>query len=120
MSFDEYFGIDERMSYLEKLASFAAGLAPHPYHIRYLDTQKVDIARRRGPAVAPACTLAASLLATEAMKIITGKGHVRVVPCYLQFDMLLRKFKAGRIYGGGKNPLHRLKRALILRKFRSS
>jgi molybdopterin/thiamine biosynthesis adenylyltransferase len=116
MSFDDYFGIKEGMSYLEKLAAFAAGLAPHPYHIKYLDLTKVSLERKTGPAVAPACTLASSLVATEVVKLITGKGEVRPVPAYVQIDLLRGKHKRGYLLWGGKNPLQRLKRWIILRK----
>jgi len=116
MTFDEYFGISERLSYMEKIAAFAAGLAPRPYHISYLDLSRVSMARKTGPAVSPACTLASSLIATETVKIVTGKGVVRPVPHYLQFDMLRNKFKSGYLLFGGKNPLQILMRKMILKK----
>lgn len=116
MSFDEYFGINDSMDYMERIAAFATGLAPHPYHIKYLDLSKVSIEKRTGPAVSPACTLAASLIAIEVVKIITGKGQIRPVPHYLQIDLLRRKFKEGYLFMGGRNPLQRLKRWIVLRK----
>lgn len=116
MSFDDYFGISDKLPYMEKIAAFAAGLAPRPYHIKYLDLSRVSLARKTGPAVSPACTLASSLIATETVKIITGKGVVRPVPHYLQFDMLRNKFKSGYLLWGGKNPLQILMRKMILKK----
>ena len=116
MSFDDYFGISDKLSYMEKIAAFAAGLAPRPYHIKYLDLSRVSMVRKTGPAVSPACTLASSLVATETVKIITGKGVVRPVPHYLQFDMLRNKFKSGYLLWGGKNPLQILMRKMILKK----
>jgi len=44
MDFDSYFGITEDQPYERKLAAFAAGLAPNPYHIKYLDISKVKMA----------------------------------------------------------------------------
>ena len=119
MPFDEYFAMSDDMTYLEKIASFAAGLAPHPYHIRYVDMSRVSLTRRTGPAVSLACTLAASLVAAEIVKIITGKGQVDPAPHYLQIDLLRGKFKRGYILMGGRNPLQKLKRWMILRKARS-
>lgn len=116
MSFDDYFGINDKLSYMEKIAAFAAGLAPRPYHIKYLDLSRVSLARKTGPAVSPACTLASSLIATETVKIITGKGVVRPAPHYLQYDMLRNKFKSGYLLWGGKNPLQILMRKMILKK----
>ena len=120
MSFDEYFAISDTMEYAEKLAAFAAGLAPHPYHISYVDMSKVSLTKRTGPALSLACTLAASLVATEVVKIITAKGRVSPVPYYRQIDLLRGKFKQGYIMMGGRNPLQKLKKWIILKKARQS
>jgi molybdopterin/thiamine biosynthesis adenylyltransferase len=120
MGFDDYFGITDGMEELEKIAAFAAGLAPHPYHLKYLDFSKVSLSRKTGPAVSPACTLAASLIATEVVKIQTGKGKVRPVPCYTQIDLLRGKFRQGYVLMGGKNPIQRLKRMIILKKAKNA
>lgn len=119
MSFDGYFGITDDMDYLEKIAAFAAGLAPHPYHLKYLDTSRVSIKRRTGPAVSPACTLAASLVASEVVKILTNKEQTKPVPHYLQFDLLRGKFKQGYLFMGGKNPLQQVKRWIIHKRMKS-
>jgi len=120
MSFDEYFGISDDMGYKEKIAAFASGLAPHPYHIRYMDLSKVNLGKRTGPALSLACTLAASLVATEVIKILTGKGPVNPVPHYIQIDLLRNKFKNGYLLWGGRNPLQRIKKWLILKKAASN
>ncbi len=117
MDFDSYFGIRNDQSYEKKLAAFASGLAPSPYHIRYMDLSKVRMKEKKGPAVAPACTLAASLLSTEVVKIITGCEKVYSVPHYIQIDMYRRKLKKGYLWFGGNNPLQRLKTWLIYRQF---
>jgi molybdopterin/thiamine biosynthesis adenylyltransferase len=114
MSFDDYFGITDGMEELEKIAAFASGLAPHPYHLKYLDLSKVSLSRKTGPAVSPACTLA-SLIATEVVKILTGKGKVRPVPCYTPIDLLRGKFKQCCVLMGGKNPV-RVSRDLLFSK----
>lgn len=116
MSFDEYFGISDDMEYREKVAAFAAGLAPRPYHIRYLDLSRVSLENKTGPALSLACTLAASLVGTETVKILTNKAAVKPVPHYLQIDLLRRKYKEGYLFMGGKNPIQKLKKLLILRK----
>jgi molybdopterin/thiamine biosynthesis adenylyltransferase len=116
MSFDEYFGISDGMEQIEKIAAFAAGLAPHPFHIRYMDLSKVSLEDKTGPALSLACTLAASLIAAETVKILTGKGSVKPVPHYLQIDLMRNKFKEGYIFWGGKNPVQKLKKRLIMKK----
>lgn len=116
MSFDDYFGTTDDADDTTNIAAFASGLTPHPYHIKYMDLSKASFAKKTGPAVSPACTLASSLIATEVVKILTGKGRVRVVPHYLQFDMLRGKFRMGTVWFGGKNPLQLLMKRLILWK----
>lgn len=117
MDFDSYFGTSDNQPLIKNLAAFAAGLAPNPYHIGYMDLDKVDIKQQKGPAVAPACTLAASLLATEVVKILTGSHRVYAVPHYIQIDMYRRKLKKGYLWLGARNPLQRLKTWLIYRQF---
>ncbi len=119
MSFDDYFGLTDEMDYLKKLAAFAAGLAPRPYHLKYLDLSKVSLSNRRGPAVAPACTLAASLIATKIARIAAGE-HVKTVPYYTQLDLYRSKFRKGYLMWGGKNPIQKLKRNIILKKFQEA
>ena len=118
MDFDTYFGTSEQQSLERNLAAFASGLAPYPYHIRYMDLAKVDMKNKKGPAVAPACTLATSLLTTEVVKILTGSQKVSPVPHYIQIDMYRRKLKKGYLLWGGKNPLQQLKTWLIFRQFK--
>ncbi|MEA3544243.1 MAG: ThiF family adenylyltransferase [Thermodesulfobacteriota bacterium] len=118
MDFDGYFGTRDGQPLEKNLAAFAAGLAPSPYHIKYMDLDKVDIKNQKGPAVAPACTLAASLLTTEVVKIISGSERVYAVPHYIQIDLYRRKFKKSYLWLGGKNPLQKLKTWLIYRQFK--
>lgn len=119
MTFDDYFGISEAMPYLEKLAAFAAGLAPRPYHLKYLDLKQVSLKERRGPAVAPACTLAASLVATSVARLVAGEP-VNAVPHYTQLDMYRSKFRTGYLWLGGRNPLQLIKRRIILGKLQDA
>lgn len=118
MDFDTYFGTSVDFSLEKNLSCFAAGLAPSPYHIKYMDLNKVDVQHKKGPAVAPACTLATSLLTTEVVKILTGSRSVRAVPHYIQIDLYRRKLKKGYLWLGGSNPLQRLKAWLIYREFK--
>jgi molybdopterin/thiamine biosynthesis adenylyltransferase len=118
MDFDGYFGTRDNQSLEKNLAAFAAGLTPHLYHISYMDLSKVRMAEKKGPAVAPACTLAASLLTTEVVKIITGSQPIYPVPHYIQIDLYRRKLKKGYLWLGSKNPLQQLKTWLIYRQFK--
>lgn len=117
MDFDTYFGTSSDQTLEKNLAAFASGLAPSPYHIKYMDLSKVDMKNQKGPAVAPACTLATSLLTADVVKIITGSQPVKAVPHYIQIDLYRRKLKKGYLWLGGKNPLQQLKTWLIYRQF---
>ena len=116
MSFDEYFGINDRMSEMEKIAAFAVGLAPRPFHLRYMDLSKVDLAAGTAPSLASACALCAALVATEAVKILLQRGSVKAVPHYFQFDPYRRLCKKGYLFWGAKNPLQYIKRKVLLKR----
>ena len=119
MSFDEYFGLRDGMPVVEMLAAFAVGVAPSGWHLRYMDLSRVDFENQRAPGLGSACALCAALVATEAMKLLLKRGSVRPAPHYLQFDPYVQRFKAGYVPLGGRNPLQRLKRWLVLRKLKS-
>ncbi|SOB58264.1 UBA/THIF-type NAD/FAD binding protein [Pseudodesulfovibrio profundus] len=113
MTFDQYFDISDDDPYMDKVIKFAAGLAPRPTHVRYIDMDFVDLLEKRGPSLGAACWLCSSLTATEAVRIITGRKAVKKTPYYLQFDPYLRKLVKGRLWGGNRHPLQRAKIWLI-------
>lgn len=118
MSFDEYFDIDQGMTDLKKIIAFAVGLAPSSLHMKYLNLGKVDPNEKTGPALMSACSLASALVSTEVLKIIIGRGKVRGVPHYFQFDPFLQQFKQGYLLGANRNPWQKFKRWFLYRKFR--
>lgn len=115
MSFDRYFGFDDRQSPLEQLAAFAVGLTPGLLHRPYIDLSHVDLANHCGPSAGLACQLCAGVTAAEAIKVLLQRGTVRCAPCYSQFDAYRGLLRQGRVLGGGANPVQRLKRRLLLR-----
>ena len=115
MSFDEYFGIEDGMSDLEKFVAFATGLAPAGFHRHYMDLKKIVLEKARAPVVASSCLLASSFVAFEAVNIVLGWRPVKAVPYYFQFDARLQRYKKGYLALGSKNPMQYLKRS-ILRK----
>ncbi len=116
MDFDDYFSIRDDMDYVEKLIAFAVGLTPRPLHLRYMDLRRVDLSRKKGPAIASSCTLCASLVATEVLNILLKRRRIRAVPCYIQFDPYRMIYRKGYLPLGGRNPLQALKRWLLRRK----
>ena len=113
MSFDEYFDVYDGMPELEKYLNFALGLAPKGLHIKYIDKTKVDLKAQKGPSSIVACNLCAAMAGVEVLKILLNKGKIRPVPFFVQFDPFRGKFVKGKLRGGNKNYLQRLKKILI-------
>jgi hypothetical protein len=80
--------------------------------------EAVNFAERRGPSTFMACQLCAGVAATEALKILLGRGEVRAAPHGMQFDAYRGKFARTWRPGGNKNPLHRLMIAIGTRQMR--
>ena len=54
----------------------------------------------------------------EVVKIVLGRGKLRPVPCYTQFDAYRCLLRRGRLRGGNRHPLERLKRMILRRRMR--
>lgn len=116
MSFDGYFCLNEGAE-AEKPLRFLMGLAPAHLQMDYLaDPSTVDLANRKGPSTIMACQLCASVAATEALKILLGRGPVRAAPRGYHFDAYRNKLALTWRPGGNRNPLQRALIALAKRK----
>jgi molybdopterin/thiamine biosynthesis adenylyltransferase len=116
MTFEEYFQWGERPD-LEKAVRFVIGLAPAGLHRPYLVVpEAVNFAERRGPSTFMACQLCAGIAATEALKILLGRGKVLAAPWGVQFDAYRNKLARTWRPGGNRNPLHRLMIAIGMRQ----
>jgi molybdopterin/thiamine biosynthesis adenylyltransferase len=115
LSFDDYFDIRPGLTEEERYLRFAMGLAPRPTHLRTMDMRHVSFTQRAGPSLASACQLCAGAAATEAVKILLGRGPVRPVPHYVQLDPYTWTLRRGRLPLGNRNPVQRLKRAAVKR-----
>lgn len=113
MTFDQYFNIREGMSREDKLLSFGLGVAPGGTHLKYLDFGAIDLNAGAGPSSIIACQLCSAMASMEAVRILLRRGPVRTVPQYFQFDPYLGKFRSGRLIGGNRNPIQRLKMAFV-------
>ena len=108
MSFENYFGWGGHGED-EKALRFLVGLAPAGLHGRYLvDPTTLNLAERRGPSTIIGCQLAAGMAATEAVKILLGRGKVWAAPHGLHFDAYLGRFVRTWRPGGHRHPLQRL------------
>jgi molybdopterin/thiamine biosynthesis adenylyltransferase len=115
MSFEDYFRwegcADDEMS-----IRFMVGLSPSLIHRKYLaDPGAVDIATRRVPSTAMGCQISAGVAASEAVKILLGRGRVICAPHGVHFDAYRNKLvHTWRPFGNG-NPIQRL--AIAFAKF---
>lgn len=105
MSFEDYFcleGCDEE----EMAIRFLLGLSPAMLQRGYLaDPSRVNLAEHRGPSTVAACQLCAGVTATEALKILLGRGHVVAAPRGYQYDAYRNRLAKTWRPGGNRNPL---------------
>jgi molybdopterin/thiamine biosynthesis adenylyltransferase len=120
MSFERYFDLNDAMSDVEKFVAYVIGMCPAATQRAYMDLSHLDVARQTGPSLGLACQLASGVVAAEVAKILLGRGNLRVAPCYQQFDAYTCSLKKGRLLGGNRNPLQRLKRRWLLRYLRNN
>lgn len=112
MSFEDYFQWGDR-SDLDKAIRFLVGLAPALLHRHYLaDPGRVDLKARKGPSTVMACQLCAGVAASEALKILLGRGKVWAAPHGIQFDAYRNKLAHTWRPGGNRNPINRIAIAL--------
>lgn len=116
MSFDDYFRLNDGAE-AEKPLRFLMGLAPARLQMGYLvDPSTVDLANRKGPSTIMACQLCAGVAATEALKILLGRGPLRAAPRGYHFDAFRNQLALTWRPGGNRNPVQRVLIALAKRK----
>ena len=116
MSFEAYFQLEGKPE-LEKAIRFLVGLAPALLHRRYLaDKTRVDLKARKGPSTIMACQLCAGVAASEALKILLGRGKVWAAPHGIQFDGYRNRIAHTWRPGGNRHPINRLALAIAKRQ----
>lgn len=117
MSFEDYFqwnGHDE----VEMGLRLLVGLTPAGLHRGYLrDVSRVDLGARKTPSTIMGCQIAAGVAATEALKILLGRGPVRAAPWSIQFDAYRQKIAHTWRPGGNRHPLQRLMLMVARRQY---
>jgi molybdopterin/thiamine biosynthesis adenylyltransferase len=108
MTFEEYFRWDG-CSEEEMALRFFVGLAPARLQQGYLvDPSSIDFKGRRGPSTAMGCQICAGVAASEALKILLGRGRVVAAPRGVHFDAYRNKVVRTWRPGGNGNPIQRL------------
>ncbi|HPF58802.1 MAG TPA: ThiF family adenylyltransferase [Candidatus Competibacteraceae bacterium] len=108
MSFEAYFRLEGQPED-EQLLRFLLGLSPAMLQMGYLvDPTRVDLANHRGPSTPMACELCAGMAATQALKILLGRGKAPAAPWGMHFDTYRNKLALTWRPGGNRHPLQRL------------
>ena len=116
MSFADYFGFAQCPP-ADRPIRFLVGLAPGMLHRTYLvDPSFVDLLEGKGPSTAMACHLCAGIAATEALKILLGRGRVIAAPQGIHFDAYRNRLVRTRRPGGWRHPLQRAIEAVARRQ----
>lgn len=116
MSFEDYFQLDGKPE-MEKAVRFLIGLAPALLHRPYLaDATRVNLAAQKGPSTVMACSLCAGVAASEALKILLGRGKVWAAPHGIQFDGYRNRVAHTWRPGGNRHPINRLALAIAKRQ----
>jgi molybdopterin/thiamine biosynthesis adenylyltransferase len=116
MSFEDYFQVAGKPE-LEKAIRFLVGLAPALLHQHYLaDKSRIDLKAKKGPSTIMACQLCAGVAASEALKILLGRGKVWAAPHGIQFDGYRNRLAHTWRPGGNRNPLNRVAISIAKRK----
>ena len=118
MSFEDYFGWGQ-VGDDERALRFMVGLAPRLLQDYLVDTSRVDLAQRFGPSTVMACQLCAGVAATEALKILLGRGKVRAAPFGMQFDAYRQHMVRTHRPGGHRHPMTRLVLAIARKRLAS-
>jgi molybdopterin/thiamine biosynthesis adenylyltransferase len=117
MSFSNYFRM-AGTSDQEKAARFLVGLTPSMLQMGYLvDRTRVDFALRKVPSTPMACDLCAGIAATEALKVLLGRGGVIAAPWGVHFDAYKQRLRRTWRPGGNAHPLQRALIALVQRRY---
>lgn len=109
MDFDQYYAIHDRMTFEEMMISFLVGIAPGGTHLKYIDKNKVDLGKGKGPSLGLAVQMAAGLSAAQVAKILIKRGPVRSIPYYFQVDAFTLECKQGKLWLGNRNPIQKIK-----------
>tara|TARA_R110001592_G_scaffold126336_1_gene337470 strand:- start:100008 stop:100859 length:852 start_codon:yes stop_codon:yes gene_type:complete len=116
MTFEEYFRL-EGASQEEQFVRFMVGLTPAMLQLGYLvDKERADFKARKAPSTPMGCELCAGVAATNALKILCGRGRVLSAPRGLHFDAYRNKFSRTWRPGGNRNPVQ-LAAIWLARKF---
>ena len=116
MPFEDYFGFSG-CAEMDMAVRFLVGLSPAMLQRGYVaDMSRVNLAERRGPSSIAACQLCAGVAAVETLKLLLGRGGVKLAPWASQFDAYRLRYTRTWRPWGHRNPLQQLMRTLVRRQ----
>ena len=116
MSYEDYFGF-EGCNEMEMAIRFLVGLSPAMLQRGYVaDMSRVSLGERRGPSCIAACQICAGVAAVETLKLLLGRGGIKLAPWGTQFDAYRMRYARTWRPGGHRNPLQQLMRFLVRRQ----
>ncbi len=118
MSFDQYFDLNDSMTYKEKIVAFLIGLCPRMLPLKYMDRTVANPITHRAPSVSSGCQLAAGVMAAEVTKTLLKRGQVKPAPYYQIFDAYLGKHFCGTLRMGNRSPWQLAKRMWLSRDWK--
>ncbi|MBI4115673.1 MAG: ThiF family adenylyltransferase [Candidatus Omnitrophica bacterium] len=113
MDYRTYFDFRDDMKEEEKRLALAFGLSPAPFALKYMDRDALNLGKGRAGSVCPGLMLVGALAATEAVKILTGKGKVHYCPFVYQIDLFTQKVRRKYYARGMGSPWMRAKRWIV-------
>lgn len=119
MSFDDYFGMAGHTD-LEQAIRFLVGISPAMLQRTYVaDPSTVNLSKQAGPSTPMACQLCSGIAATEAVKLLLGRGEVIAAPHGFHYDVYRNKYVKTWRPGGHRNPIQQLMLAIIRRQLKT-
>jgi len=114
MSFEDYFGFEGCATEIDMAVRFLVGLSPAMLQRGYVaDMSRVSLSERKGPSSIAACQLCAGAAAIETLKLLLGRGGVKLAPWGSQFDGYRMRYVRTWRPWGHRNPLQKLMTLLV-------
>ncbi len=108
MTFDEYFDINDSMSYREKIISFGIGITPALLQSVYMPPATLKLQEKCASSSVMGTLACANFAATEVYKIVGGLPY-EASPVSFQYDPYIKKIKRVNLRFGNKHPFQRFK-----------
>lgn len=109
MSFEDYFDFGTTAAPAEHITKFLIGMSPRMLQFPYLaDRSRVNLSKEKVCSTSIGIELAAGVAATNAIKILLGRGDVITAPSSLHFDAYRNQMEIVWRPWGNKNPIQKI------------